>query len=192
MISTKEIRAFYTNSFIRVYQAYNNTIADATIANKRFISPPFKTGRTTWIKPSFLWMMYRSGWATKENQERILAIDITHEGFLWAINNACLSHFDNEVYNSHEEWLACKKKNPVIIQWDPERDITLNKLDYKTIQIGLSPSVVPKYINEWIVNIEDITMHCTYIHQLIIQKEISQANDMLPKEVKYHLSGYLN
>jgi hypothetical protein len=26
----------------------------------------------TWVKPSFLWMMYRSGWATTPGQERIL------------------------------------------------------------------------------------------------------------------------
>jgi len=24
--------------------------------------------RMTWIKPNFLWMMYRSGWASKKNQ----------------------------------------------------------------------------------------------------------------------------
>ncbi|MFM7854759.1 MAG: DUF4291 family protein [Flammeovirgaceae bacterium] len=24
--------------------------------------------RMTWMKPNFLWMMYRSGWATKHNQ----------------------------------------------------------------------------------------------------------------------------
>jgi hypothetical protein len=26
-----------------------------------------------WSKPNFLWMMYRSGWATKERRERIVA-----------------------------------------------------------------------------------------------------------------------
>ncbi|WP_458785448.1 DUF4291 family protein [Vallitalea sediminicola] len=25
----------------------------------------FKLNRMTWVKPSFLWMMYRSGWAKK-------------------------------------------------------------------------------------------------------------------------------
>ncbi len=37
--------------------------------------------RMTWIKPNFLWMMYRSGWAVKKNQERILAIKLTKKGF---------------------------------------------------------------------------------------------------------------
>ena len=75
--ATRIIRAQYTEHTIRVYQAYNDEIADTTIANGRFVSLPFKRERMTWIKPSFLWTMYRSGWGTKdENQKRILAIDI--------------------------------------------------------------------------------------------------------------------
>ena len=48
--------------------------------------------RMTWIKPSFLWMMYRAGWGKKdENQKRILAIDISIEGFEWALEHSLLS-----------------------------------------------------------------------------------------------------
>lgn len=50
------------------------------VKNNKF-GQKFKMDRMTWIKPSFLWMMYRSGWATKKDQERILAIDIKREGF---------------------------------------------------------------------------------------------------------------
>ncbi len=81
MTEAREIRAFYTDKTIRVYQAFNHAIADSAIQHQTFVSPPFKMERTTWIKPSFFWMMYRSGWATKEDQERILGVDITHEGF---------------------------------------------------------------------------------------------------------------
>jgi hypothetical protein len=42
----------------------------------------------TWIKTNFLWMMYRSGWATKHNQEKILAITIKKEGFLDILSKA--------------------------------------------------------------------------------------------------------
>ncbi|MFI2280199.1 DUF4291 family protein [Nocardia beijingensis] len=31
---------------------------------------PFRGERTTGIKPSFLWLRYRSGWASKPGQER--------------------------------------------------------------------------------------------------------------------------
>lgn len=49
----RAIRAYYKNDFIRVYQAYNNNIADSAVANQKFVTPPFKLERTTWIKPSF-------------------------------------------------------------------------------------------------------------------------------------------
>lgn len=59
----------YGDEVIRVYQAYNNQIVDEAIRLGTFGSC-FKMERMTWIKPSFLWMMYRSGWATKKDQER--------------------------------------------------------------------------------------------------------------------------
>jgi Domain of unknown function (DUF4291) len=62
------------------------------MAAGRFV-PPFKRDRMTWIKPSFLWMMYRCDWATKPGQERVLAVKITRAGFEWALAHACLSHF---------------------------------------------------------------------------------------------------
>jgi hypothetical protein len=73
----RQIRAVYDEHTIRVYQAYSDEIADAALAGGTFVSPPFKIGRMTWIKPSFLWMMYRAGWGYKDaGQRRILAIRI--------------------------------------------------------------------------------------------------------------------
>ncbi len=183
----KEIRAFYTDKFVRVYQAYNTIIADSALKHKKFVSPPFKIERTTWIKPSFLWMMYRSGWATKENQERVLAIDITHEGFLWALEHSCLSHFDGKIHASHDEWKKIKSTSPVVIQWDPERDIYLNKLDYRAIQIGLTPPAAKPYTEQWIINISDITPMVTQVNSFINNKKMAEATSLLPLEKIYSL-----
>ena len=71
----RKIYAKYDDKTIRVYQAYNNVIAGEAIKLGTF-GEHFSLTRMTWIKPSFLWMMYRCGWAEKENQERVLAIDI--------------------------------------------------------------------------------------------------------------------
>jgi hypothetical protein len=184
----KEIRAFYTDTFIRVYQAYNNSIADSAIINQKFISPPFKLERTTWIKPSFFWMMYRCGWGYKENQEKILAIDISHEGFLWALQNSCLSHYESGNYKSIEDWEIKKDSSPVVIQWDPERDMFLNKLDYRSIQIGLTPRAAKLYVHEWIVKITDITVTSQKIKALIKDKKMAEAFELLPSENKYFVS----
>ena len=54
----RNIYAVFDNRTIRVYQAYNNEIADEALKLGKFGSK-FSLNRMTWIKPSFLWMMYR-------------------------------------------------------------------------------------------------------------------------------------
>lgn len=182
-----EIRAYYTEKTIRVYQAYSNSIADIALDNKKFISPPFKMERMTWIKPSFLWMMYRSGWGFKDaNQSRILAIDISRTGFEWALSHGCLSHpSQNE---NKEEWKKTKNDSPVRIQWDPERDIRLNRKEQRTIQIGLSQQAVDLFVNHWTENIIDLTSLAHKIYEHIKKSEIDEARNLLPLENTYPAS----
>src|SRR5467141_3875887 len=82
------IRAAYSDHTIRVYQAYRPEIAVPVLEAGRFV-PAFQMGRMTWIKLSFNWMMYRSGYATKPGQEVILGIDITRKGFEWHSKTRC-------------------------------------------------------------------------------------------------------
>lgn len=111
----------------------------------------------TWIKPSFLWMMYRSGWATKPGQERILAIQITRDGFEWALAHAALSHYEPGTHASQQQWAERKRTSPVRVQWDPDRSVTLAPLSLRAIQIGLSGEAVDRYLDQWITAITDIT-----------------------------------
>ena len=90
-----KIFAVFDEQTIRVYQAYNNTIADEAIKIGTF-GDSFKLSRMTWIKPSFLWMMYRSGWGEKEGQNRILAIDMKRTGFE---NKRLEDNLKNSEYN---------------------------------------------------------------------------------------------
>ena len=75
--------------------------------------------------------------------------------------------------------------SPVRIQWDPEKDIKLNPLPYRAIQIGLSKIAVQKYINDWIIQIDDITDYSKKIYQLIEDNKINQAINLLPIEKIY-------
>lgn len=183
----RQIRAFYNKDFIRVYQAYSDAIADTALENRTFVSPPFSMTRMTWIKPSFLWMMYRSGWGMKDpGQKRILAVDLSHEGFKKIINQGILSHYENvHLSNNIEEFKQKIKNSDVVIQWDPERDIFLNKLNYRTIQIGLRNIAVQKYCTEWILNITDVTKLSQEIKLLIDSNKIENAEKLLPKENSY-------
>jgi hypothetical protein len=178
----RKIQAFYTEDFIRIYQAYNKDIANIALRDKRFVLPPFKLDRTTWVKPSFLWMMFRSGWALKTDQERILAIDISHHDFLWILEHSCLSHFDPKIYKSESDWKKIKSMSAAVIQWDPERDIFLNRLKDRTIQIGIVPPNTEKYASQWILNISDLTDTAKKIKKLVDNNKIKEANRFLPLE----------
>ena len=54
----RKIYALFDNDTIRVYQAYNAEIAEEALRLGTFGSH-FSLTRMTWIKPSFLWMMYK-------------------------------------------------------------------------------------------------------------------------------------
>ncbi|MBW4450148.1 MAG: DUF4291 domain-containing protein [Spirirestis rafaelensis WJT71-NPBG6] len=190
MSELREIRAKYDDTNITVYQAYSPAITEEAVKLGTFV-PPFKLSRMTWIKPSFLWMMYRSDWGRKKGQERILAMEISREGFEWALAHSCLSQYEPEIYESQEEWKQRKKESPVRIQWDPERTIKLEKLDNRTIQIGLSGEAVYRYVNHWIKVITDITDISREIERLVCAGNLFAAQSMLPREVCYPLSDHL-
>ena len=186
-IPQHQIRAVYDEHTIRVYQAYNDQIADTALANGTFVSPAFKMDRMTWIKPSFRWMMYRAGWGFKdEGQRRILAIDMSREGFEWALAHSCPSHPEPSM--SHQDWTNLKNASPVRVQWDPERDLHLQPLSYRAIQIGLSGEAVPLFVNQWIKRITDITDLSNAIHRLVKDDKLDQAQALLPVERPYELS----
>lgn len=186
-MKTHEIRAVYDDECIIVYQAYRRAIAKQAVRHQTFVSP-FKMERMTWIKPSFFWMMYRAGWGKKEGQENILAIRMKREGFEWALRNACLSKYDEALHGTYEQWQEKLHNTPVRVQWDPERDMHLNELDYRSIQIGLSGIAVKKYVSEWIMGIENITELCNTIQSHIESGNITAAQALIPQEKVYPIA----
>ena len=169
----REIRADYDDQSIVVYQAYSPHIADPAVAAQRFV-PPFKMERMTWIKPSFLWMMYRCGYAQKEGQERVLAVRITRAGFDWAVSNAVES--------------SIKGKPAVRVQWDPERGLRHEALQHRSIQIGLTREAVQKYVNEWTVSITDVTPLAREVHAAVRAGDDDAVRALLPVERPYAVS----
>lgn len=91
----------------------------------------------TWIKPSFLWMMCRCGWGTKPGQETALAVEIARDGFEWALRNACLSSYARGLHSDRSTWQRQLKRSPVRVQCDPERDLHLQPLPYRSLQLGV-------------------------------------------------------
>ncbi|MFK4089366.1 DUF4291 domain-containing protein [Kribbella sp. NPDC020789] len=182
----RQIRALYDDDTIAVYQAYAPEIALPALAAGTFVAP-FGFARMTWIKPSFLWMAYRSGWATKPGQTHVLRIHLRRTGFEWALANSTLSHYDPAHHPSEQAWRDSVKTSPVRIQWDPEQALSLTpQPTIRSIQIGLSPTAVHHYVNDWITGIEDVTSAMHHIHALS-KSDPTAAQAALPQERPYPL-----
>ncbi|SIT13055.1 DUF4291 family protein [Achromobacter sp. MFA1 R4] len=109
-----------------------------------------------------------------------LEIDISREGFEWALPHSCPSHPDESM--SKEEWQHAKENAPVRAQWDPERGLLLQPLPSRAIQIGLSKQAVDLHVKEWILQITDPTELAHGIHALVIEKKLDAAKSLLPVE----------
>jgi len=177
MASTKlpyrQIRAVYDDKTITVYQAYSDSIGKAAVKHQKLnASPDFKLTRMTWIKPSWTWMMYRCGYGYKDaRQTCVLAIKVSHEGFIKLLENARLSTHDQN---------DGKKDGKVVVQWDPERSWRNGKLeDVRSIQIGIGPKLTEQWIEEWIVSIEDVTEQAR-----ALKKELDENTKTTEAELK--------
>ncbi|MEU2079503.1 DUF4291 domain-containing protein [Streptomyces sp. NPDC013489] len=178
------IRALHTDRTVTVYQAYRPGIGLPAAREGRFPAA-WKRDRMTWIKPSFLWMMYRSGWGEKEGQETVLAVEITREGFEWALRNACLSHYKRGFHPDQAAWKRELRQAPARVQWDPERDPQLRELPYRSLQLGLSGEASRRYADEWTVSVRDVTPLAHRIHGLVRSGDLEAARALLPREEPY-------
>jgi hypothetical protein len=111
----------------------------------------------SWIKPNFLWMMYRCGWAEKENQQRVLALWIKKKVLEDILSQAVLSSFDDRYYRDKEEWKSQLDSKDVRLQWDPDHDPYGEKITRRAIQLGLKGEILQEFGKRQIIAIEDIT-----------------------------------
>lgn len=169
------IRATFNKDKIVVYQAYNDKIADEAVELQKF-GQQFSFKRMTWIKPSFLWLMERSNWANKPNQNRILEIHIKR--IFW---DKCLElAVDTDISKSE----GSVKNADILVQWDPERTLRGAKLGIRSIQIGISRKMIEEY-NENITKIVDITEKVKKMYNLNSQGKFDKSNKLLPKVKEY-------
>jgi hypothetical protein len=114
----RHVLAHHDKASVIVYQAYRPEIADHAVAHQRF-GGPFSLDRMSWIKPNFLWMMYRCGWATKPGQERVLAVRIPRSAFDELLAVAVPSTYDPDRYARHGDWRSAVRGSQVRSQWIP-------------------------------------------------------------------------
>ena len=181
----QQIVAQHTENDIIVYQAYNPAIAEYAVKEQKLGGNAFSYNRMSWIKPNFLWMMYRCGWATKANQERVLAIRIRKESFIRILENAAISSYDAKYHASHADWKNDLAEKEVRLQWDPDHDPFGNKLTRRAIQLGLKEGSLKRFGQHDILQIEDITAFVEEQRQFVNKEQIHQL--MIPVETVWNI-----
>jgi hypothetical protein len=111
----------------------------------------------SWVKPNFLWMMYRSGWGTKPNQEVTLAVRLRRAAFDESLAQAVHSTFVPRRTARPRRGGRPVARSSVRLQWDPDHSPAGGPLARRAIQLGLRGDVLRRYATEWIVNIEDVS-----------------------------------
>jgi hypothetical protein len=155
--SGRHVLAQYDSTSVVVYQAYRPSIGHATAADGHFGGGGFSLDRMSWIKPNFLWMMYRCGWATKEGQEVVLAVWLDRAGFDAILAAAVPSSYDDQRYVDRATWSAAVASSEVRLQWDPDHDPHGRPVTRRAVQLGLRGDVLARYARPWIHRVEDIT-----------------------------------
>ena len=184
----KHIMAHYDSDSIVVYQAYRPSIGNYAAQNGHF-GGDFSYSRMSWIKPNFLWMMYRSGWGQKQGQEVILAVKISREGFDQILQNAVISSYDPVVYDSKYDWQSAVSQSNVRLQWDPDHDPYGGKVERRAIQLGLRNDILEQYGRDWILSIDDISDFVREQYGFVKSKSLDKL--IIPKENVYPINGDL-
>lgn len=166
------IRGEWDHEGVYVYQAYRDAIADWALEHQRFGGPAWNPTRMTWIKPSFAWMLYRSGYGCKPGQTRVLKLKLPHARFAELLAHCRLAHHRTHPPQPKVVTVAMHREQPPTtsrsggsgrVQWDPERDLwdvdgkqPRKMLRTRAIQIGLAGDVSQLYVDS-ILSIQEVT-----------------------------------
>src|SRR6516162_194566 len=152
----QHILAQFDEETIIVYQAYSPNIGRFAVESCWF-GGDFKYSRMSWIKPNFLWMMYRSQWGQAEGQEVVLAIRLRRRFFDSLLAQAVPSSFNALGFASREDWVTAVARSDVRLQWDPDHLPTGEKCERRAIQLGLRGAALEAYGKREIVQIIDMS-----------------------------------
>ncbi len=177
----RHIMAQFDSDSIYVYQAYRPAIALYAVQHQRF-GGEFSYSRMSWIKPNFLWMMYRAGWATKEGQEHILAIRLRRPFFDELLKAVVPSSWDTRRFATREDWQTAVAQSDVRLQWDPDHNPAGHPVERRAVQLGLRGETLRRYGTEAILCIEDIT---PFVRTQHIHAQSDLAKLQMPKEQVY-------
>jgi hypothetical protein len=153
----RHVLAHHDADTIVVYQAYRPSTGAHAIAHGQLGGPDFSFNRMSWIKPNFLWMMYRCGWGTKEGQEVILGLRLPRPFFDSLMAAAVASTFHPETHANEQAWQAAVSNSEVRLQWDPDHAPSGAKLARRAIQLGLRGQALRALATDQLLEVIDMT-----------------------------------
>jgi len=153
----RHILAQYDDNSVIVYQAYKPSIGTWAIRHQRLGGPDFSYSRMSWIKPNFLWMMYRSGWGAKKDQEMTLALRLPRSFFDAILKDAVESSFSANIYKNREIWKNALETSDVRLQWDPDHGPQGKPEERRAIQLGLRNNYLKRMGEDVVLEIIDIS-----------------------------------
>ena len=195
----RHILAQFDADSIVVYQAYRRTIGSFAARENGF-GGDFSLSRMSWIKPNFLWMMFRNGWGAKSEQEITLAVRLTRTWFDAALAQAVPSSFGASNYSDQETWKRDVAASEVRLQWDPDHDPAGGKCERRAVQLGLRGEMLRQYAREAIIEIQDISefvaaqsshAHAPYADLLVPRERVYLPDDAAIGAVAVGLSAIL-
>jgi hypothetical protein len=155
-VSGQHILAHFDESTIVVYQAYRASIGEWAVTHQTLGGPDFSFGRMSWIKPNFLWMMYRSGWGTKEGQTHVLGLRVTRRFFDDVLTRAVPSTFPGGSDDDRARWQAAVQQSDVRSQWDPDHLPNGAPTERRAIQLGLRGEILRALTSKELVEVIDM------------------------------------
>lgn len=140
----RHILAHYDDDTIIVYQAYAPEIASYALEHGHF-GGSFSYQRMSWVKPNFLWMMYRCDWGRAPGQEKVLAVRLRRPFFESLLAQAVPSSFQAAGYADEAAWKEALRKSNVRLQWDPDHLPSGAPCSRRALQLGLRGGALEAY-----------------------------------------------
>jgi hypothetical protein len=152
----RHILAQYDEKTVIVYQAYCPAIGRFAVEHGEF-GGAFSYARMSWVKPNFLWMMYRSGWGIKEGQEVTLALRLRRSFFESLLVEAVPSSWDKDMFPTKQEWSHAVARSSVRLQWDPDHHPSGLAADRRAIQLGLRGETLAVFGKRELLEVIDLS-----------------------------------
>jgi hypothetical protein len=180
--SGRHLLAQFDAESVVVYQAYRPSIGRFAAENG-YLGGDFSYTRMSWIKTNFLWMMYRSGWGTKKDQEITLGLRIRRTFFDELLSQAVESTWDRNRYPVEKEWQSAVARSNVRLQWDPDHNPGGGKLARRAIQLGLRGVALERFGREQLLEVLDLS---EFVAEQRARLQAGRLTDLItPREQVY-------